>query len=52
MDLLSKKIANLAINHQKKAVKIPIQKVMQVQNSFNSKISYIDYVHKHFSDFQ
>ena len=40
-----KGLLNQEVNNKKKAVKILQEKVIEVKNSLNCKISYIDYVH-------
>ena len=40
-----KRLLNQEVNNKQKAVKILQEKVIEVKNSLNCKMSYIDYVH-------
>ena len=40
-----KRLLNQEVNNKQKAVKILQEKVIEVKNSLNCKMSYIDYIH-------
>ena len=42
---IAKPLLNLEVNNNKKAVKILQEKIIEVKNSLNCKMSYIDSVH-------